>query len=542
MRLVRIVFWTALAAGLGLVSSPAFAQAVSECPTTIPPAPAAPSDPDAFSPGEGAVVEEAAGPDGSALAALERERERARFQEILRHRAEIDVLDPIEVPLPVARLAEISGPVLDPGPPKVGVAIPVDRSVDFAATNMPTMPGDRNPVAGGQLVALDDGSLIWELGIVSRGAHELRVFFSAIDLAPAVDLWLYNEIGQVVGPYTGAGPDGNGEFWAPSLLGEQLRVHLRADSAEALQASHLVVARVMHLGSRVSPVSTTMLSDYLPGPLDNRDIDFCGRQVPDCTVDASCALASIPELANATNAVAHLRFVIGDSTYICTGALINQTGNGAKLPLLLTANHCFSTQAAASSLEAYFRYRSTGCGGTCPTMATLPRVNGSTLLATGASPNHPDFTLVRLSGFQSAPAMLLGWSVTPPAEGSNIIHVGHPAGAPQAYSLRRLRAAGLPYSANLPRPTFLYSGLASQTSDAVGATTGGSSGGPALLWRGSGMTLPIVGQLYGAVHPVGVPRDECDANQSTVDGSLQAAFPSIRRHIYDKIFLGNFQP
>ena len=94
------------------------------------------------------------------------------------------------------------------------------------------------------------------------------------------------------------------------------------------------------------------------------------------------------------DAVAHLWFMVGGGGYICSGGLVNDTVNGSWIPYLLTANHCFSTQASATSLNAYFDYRSSTCNGAAPPLGSVPRVVGSTLLATNPS---TDFTFVQLN-------------------------------------------------------------------------------------------------------------------------------------------------
>src|SRR5690606_11690022 len=212
------------------------------------------------------------------------------------------------------------------------------------------------------------------------------------------------------------------------------------------------------------------------------------------------------------------------------------TGGGIRPPLFLTANHCLSTQASASSLEAIFDYRTTACDTAC-TMTPTVSVNGSTLLATGAAP-APDFTLLRLASMPAG-RYLLGWTTELIAEGSHVLHLSHPAGAPLAYDVRRLRAAGLPVCSAIPRPAFLYSGLSSQTGDAVGATVGGSSGAAALVLHPT-LGPAIIGQLFGGCT---TNDDDCDANaNATTDGALRTSFPSGRRFIYDGIFGNGFQP
>ncbi len=103
-----------------------------------------------------------------------------------------------------------------------------------------------------------------------------------------------------------------------------------------------------------------------------------------CFIDRSCVSTSdFPNVDAATRAVGQLTFVDGGSSYVCTGGLMN-TSDGSAIPYLLTANHCFSSQDSATSLEAFWQYRTATCNGPFPDENLFPRTLGSTLLETDA--------------------------------------------------------------------------------------------------------------------------------------------------------------
>lgn len=466
------------------------------------------------------------------------EQESALFARILAERSAVAVPSVREFPLPVAQRDEIDRPVADESVPKVGAAIDIGQQVDFSGVATGGLPRGGKALQSGVAGVAEDGAVVWESALASVGASALRLQFSDLDLQPGVELYLYNEDGQVWGPYTGRGPEGNGQLWSPATFGDVVRIHVRAGDPSSLAGSHFTLAAAMHLGARLQPLQNAIRARYAVGPSPD-DIGFCGVQVPDCTIDAMCRLSSFPGLDSAAESIAHIVFNEGGSAYICTGAYLAQSGNAPQQPYFMTANHCFSTQASASSLEAYFKFRSSACGGTCPVRANVPRVNGSTLIATGALPSAPDFTFLRLSGFPAGGARLLGWDTAVPTEGGVLIHMGHPAGAPLSYSFRRVRHnnAGIPHSSNWPEPTFLYSGLASSSADWAGSISGGSSGGPALLVKNG--KVAFVGQLLG--HTYFTVDNTCDPNNGTVDGALQSSFPSVRRYLYDTIFRSGFE-
>ena len=530
-------FVCVLAGGALLLAMPLRAAEIADsCPIAQPHDLTSLNDPSADSPFQagGITVESASsGPLDEAAALERRAAEQQRFQRILARRSALTASAPVNAGLDAARRARLAAD--DRVPLRVGEAVAVSQAVDFAVVPVATATAARAASAG-QAARLADSSVAWEMELVSSGASALRLQFEDFDLADGVRLFVYNEAGQVRGPYAGRGPDANGGFWSSSVFGERVRLHVHADDAAAFAASRFVVAAAMHMGPRFH-VADVIAASYQPGPAAP-DGTFCGVTVPDCTINGVCAIASNPGLAAASDAVAQINFVRGGSGYICSGALINPSGS-VRTPYFLTANHCFDSQASASSLEAHFRFRTAACDTSCTMLPTL-EANGSTLMATGAAPARGDYTLVRLNSVPGG-LMLLGWSAGHPAEGGYLIHLGHPGGSPLAYSVRRIRygTGALPNCSGVPRPAFLYSGVSAAPSDAQGATAGGSSGGPAVLLASGGGSSYIVGQLYGACYAG--TEAPCDANQeATVDGALEHSFPYLRQYLYNRIFSNGF--
>lgn len=473
------------------------------------------------------------GPRDEQAEIAKRAAERAEFERILRERSAVPVPRALDASLAADQRASIEGEPPKSGPVKIGAIVDLNQSVDFSSVDMSGLRTGSVAAGPGHVGSIADGGLVWEAAVHSAGAKAMRIHFAGTALAAGVHLYVYNEIGQVHGPYDDAGPDDTGDFWSPSVLGDSVWIHLRADSAAALAASHIVISQVSPIGSRFH-VGDVVRAAYEVGPtLDNTD--FCGASVPDCTINGVCAINANPGLMNTADAVAQISFVKPDGTYICSGTLINPTGS-VRTPYFLTANHCISTQSVASTLEAHFRFRTAACDGTC-TMEPVSTTHGSTLMVTGAVPDKPDFTLLRLN---SAPGglRLLGWSTAHPAEGAYLIHMGHPAGSPLAYSVRRIHYSELGECTGWPRPTLLYSGHASVATDAQGATAGGSSGGSAVLLNSNATDAYIIGQLLGECGVL----DSCNANNtSQVDGAFEYSFPYMRVFLYDRIFSDGFQ-
>ena len=232
-----------------------------------------------------------------------------------------------------------------------------------------------------------------------------------------------------------------------------------------------------------------------------------------CAQDGACyGNSSLGSMDIYKHAVARLEFVANGQGYLCSGGLMNDTDNSTTIPYLLTAHHCFDTQASASTLEAFFDYIAQGCLGSAPSLASLPRTFGATLLATGAG---TDFTFVRLSSLPPGRGLLGSTNV--PVTGGTLLHrLSHPMGASMGYSVTTLAASG-PTCIGASRPNFLYSVRA------LGAVFGGSSGAP-VVRAPEGI---VVGQLLGACGPTAQAGEGCDAANYVVDGAMSGTWPAI---------------
>src|SRR5262249_33582189 len=133
-----------------------------------------------------------------------------------------------------------------------------------------------------------------------------------------------------------------------------------------------------------------------------------------CLIDGTCVdPATLGIIASYRHAVGELFFMKDGGGFACTGGLLNDKP-GSGTPYLLTANHCFPTQASASSLQVSWDDAPASCNGTAPALDSLPQSNGATLLATSLK---SDFTFVKLA---SVPAnrFFLGWTTTAVADGT----------------------------------------------------------------------------------------------------------------------------
>jgi PKD repeat protein len=377
---------------------------------------------------------------------------------------------------------------------RVGAVKTVAYQVDFAGVKAGELPAASAPAAGGALAA-HSGGMTWTTMIEAVDATAMRLRFSGLRLPPNASLFIFNDEGQVDGPYTGTHAGNAGGFWSSTIPGQRAYVQLAFDgqpSQDDLRATGFTVSDVAFIG----PVFQI--------------IEIWNS----CRSNPACVMPGVPAGSLADHAltgIAHLQFVSGSSVYICSGGLVADTDPSTERNYLLTANHCISRATEAASLESFFLYTECGSNSTMPPSA-IP--TGAQILA---SARKSDFTLLELNGSAPDGTTRLGWDANTNvarSNGMNLYRISHPNGAPQSYSEHKVDITR-PTCRSWPRGAWIYS------SDSLGATTGGSSGSPVL--NGAGQ---IVGQLSGACgYNV---QNSCDtAANATVDGALADYFNKV---------------
>lgn len=414
----------------------------------------------------------------------------------------ITLTDQDRVDIGEAKIAGVE-PVAREKRQRIGVAKPVGLEVDFAAAGKRLASGG---IFADGSIRPDGNGFTWTIEVSSPGASALRVGFDAVDLPAGAELYVFNARGEAWGPYTGRGPGGRGEFASHAVSGDTAFVHFRWRGGDAKAARNL--------GFRIADVGH-MASHWETAKHMRRDQDakaFCGFNAS-CVENAECPVNTWGSSSSYQNGVAHILFQSGRYYYICSGGLLADTVSGTQIPYFLTANHCFSRDREANTLEAYFQF-TTPCGGACGDPSANLRTLGSTILSSNKT---SDYTLVQLAQNPPAGSVFLGWSATPVANtnGVKLYRISHPSGAPQAYSQHDVDTSK-GTCRSWPRGNWIYS------RDIVGATEGGSSGSPVANANGQ-----VVGQLSGGCGTN--ISDDCDpVSNATVDGALAAYFAKVK--------------
>lgn len=385
-------------------------------------------------------------------------------------------------------------------PLRVGFArrLAVSGKVDLAAAGAKAGKAVRR--ADGWIAASPAGSTVWGTSVQVQGADRLRLHLTGVELPAGTEMWVYgrDEEPQPFGLKL-KGPDGG--LWTPSVGGDRIYLEVEipagAEKSGAARFALGEVAQSFRLDRQGRPVVG----------------DQAAERAGECLVDANCVTsATLDFIEDYRKAVALIRFVEEGSEFICSGGLLNDTVAGSFVPYFLTAHHCIGTQQVASTVEAFWDYKTSGCRGSIPDLSTLPRSNGAILLATSAG---SDFTFLQLTGVPGG-RLFLGWNAGAAAapNGTRLHRISHPRGLPQAYSASTVRTSGVPFCSSLPRPNFLYS------QGSQGGTFGGSSGSPVVLAGGY-----VVGQLGGGCGAN--PEDGCDYTNSEFDGAFSLTYPAI---------------
>lgn len=262
-------------------------------------------------------------------------------------------------------------------------------------------------------------------------------------------------------------------YWAPVIEGATAVIEVELAATSSDNDLHIAIPEISHF-------VTSAAKDYV-----------MPKSAAACENDVMCHLA---DWGVESTAVARMIFCDGPKCYYCTGTLLADLDTSTAIPYFLSANHCISTQTVASTLQTDWFYRSSACNsGVAGTSQTL--TGGATLLY--ASTNT-DTSFMRLNATPPAGTAYAGWIVgTPPAVGTDIVDVHHPAGDLQKISFGDVQGYWTCTAPRGGRFSCSVSTLGSATFYGVtwrsGVVEGGSSG--SALFDDAGQY--VIGQLYG---------------------------------------------
>lgn len=392
-------------------------------------------------------------------------------------------VDGLPVPARIALGALQSGkaeldPLL-PGPRMVGEAraVPTAASVDRVQQQLRWS----KTAAGGQMAALS---------ISAQEALGLRLGVQVTSLPESAVLRVYGQarpgtVFQITGKevllHVLRNTQASGDsaeartWWTPDFGSDEVTLEIELPAGVATDAVQVAVPMVSHIFAELDPGASGSVHAKI------NESDTCNQ---DAVCDSSFAMQS--------NAVARMLFTAGGKTYACSGTLLNDA-KGSGTPYFLSANHCISTQTAASTLQTDWFYRASGCNSRTLSSTTAKLANGATLLYASA---ETDVSLMRLNEPAPAGAYFAGWDASGSALVNNTAIVGlhHPAG--DMLKISKGQIAGQTSCVATEGNQF---GCVGNTGNFYmvgwnsGTTQGGSSG--SAIFSGDGRY--VVGNLYG---------------------------------------------
>jgi hypothetical protein len=175
------------------------------------------------------------------------------------------------------------------------------------------------------------GPFVWRGDIVRPGATFIKIHFAEFALAPGDTLTVAGPDGSQVREYRDLGPRGTGEFWAFAVRGERALVTLTSYGA----GGGAITVDEIGVGTEIIGPDAVCGSD--------------GREDVACYANGKTL----------TRQVSRLLFQDGPFFFVCTGFLVS----GSNSSTLMTNQHCIDDQTGVNSLEAWFNYQNSNCGG-----------------------------------------------------------------------------------------------------------------------------------------------------------------------------------
>lgn len=348
-------------------------------------------------------------------------------------------------------------------PERMGVNIPVDITVDNSGT----------------LINNGGFSRTWCANIRCSGAMGLGLYFSEFHLPEGSVMFVYSaDKSQVLGAFTSRNNQPDGLFAIEVVKGESIVIEYTYSDDKSGSQSF-----------RISEVLYAYKPMKFPGDKSPKQ-SLSGN----CEVNAACSEGD--NWRNQIKSVVRILVKNGNSSYWCTGTIMNNTG-ADYAPLLLTADHCargssgsYASPDDVSQWIFYFEYETPGCGDVA--VEDNKTLTGARKLASSSPQdnNGSDFYLIRLHDqipVEYSP-FYTGWSRSGEMSGSGVgIH--HPSGDVKKISTYTQTLTSDQWGSV---PGTHYRVVWSETGNGHGVTEGGSSGSP--LFDNEGR---LIGQLTG---------------------------------------------
>ncbi len=262
-----------------------------------------------------------------------------------------------------------------------------------------------------------DGSFVSSLTVTSPGAKSVRAGIRAELIAGGEIRFFGFESDEGFAPITREDFHLEGgeiqTLWSPTVEGDTIGIEIALPSEKARSAFSFHVDEIAHDFRSIEP------SRLAPKQLE----------CPDLHIDVQCRAGSTQD--DLEDAVALIRFELGDLSLGCSGTLLNDKVPATFVPYFLTARHCVPTGSVARSVEAWWFYQRATCGGSAEDRR-FSRTSGGADLLTASS--RYDLALLRLREAPPGGLKFSGWSALPIAHPADAYGIHHPAGELKKFS------------------------------------------------------------------------------------------------------------
>lgn len=295
-----------------------------------------------------------------------------------------------------------------------------------------------------QWTALPSGEKAAAINIQSIGAYGLRAGVLVERLPDGARLRIYSqekpqaimersaaEVNALLAQNRKAGGTGASAntWWTPDAGAGDATLEVILPAGTEPDALRISVPMVSHIFHSLSLPTEAELTDVMRMDAMQAEAATKAEDAASCNLDASCT----NNYRTARDAVARMMFTHSDgSSHLCTGTLLNNNKDDFT-PYFLTANHCISTQEAASTLVTTWFYQARSCNATVPALNAMVRSDGATLLHASTT---TDSALLELNQMPPAGVTFAGWDARSPGEvGDAVYGLHHPKGDLLKYSV-----------------------------------------------------------------------------------------------------------
>lgn len=330
---------------------------------------------------------------------------------------------------------------------------------------------------------LSNGDRVWRTAIECPGAFSINLEFHEFLIPDGGQVFVYNELGHVLGAFEANSNPGHNELGVDLLPGDRVTVEY-VEPARVAGQGRLTIGQVTHA-----------YRDMFGATKGFGESGSCNNNV-------ICAVGD-PWRAQ----IQSVAMMVTQGNGFCTGQLINNCNNDG-IPYFLTANHCM--EGTGSNVVFRFNWNSPVC--TPNTNGPMNQsVAGYTLLE---SDGGSDVALLRLNTTPPASynVFYTGWDRSASAASGGVTAIHHPSG-------------------DIKKISFENQTLSSENWGGAqcwrvndwdnGTTEGGSSGSG--LWNQNGL---LVGQLFGGYAA-------CGNNLQDYYGKFSVSYPLLQEWLGD---------